>query len=96
MQSDSGNLKVEGSTPYGSSFESELNAEFQFAKQKVTLICFKIKFTILFHFISFHNSQDKFIKVKWANIKSGHEDNFKKYGQDKIQHLGANYDYGWT
>ena len=52
----------------------------------------------LMHAVGFWHEQsradrDDYVTINWDNIKPGHGGNFKKYSLDKIQHLGADYDY---
>ena len=49
------------------------------------------------HALGFYHEQsrtdrDEYVTINWNNIISGMEHNFKSYGQDEINHLGAKYD----
>ncbi len=53
----------------------------------------------LLHALGFFHEQsrpdrDQYVKIHWENVQSKYEDNFMKYGFDKITTLGSPYDYG--
>ena len=40
------------------------------------------------------NCRDSYIQINYENIKRGLRGQFRKYSLRRIQHLGAEYDYG--
>ncbi|KAL9973954.1 hypothetical protein ACROYT_G020479 [Oculina patagonica] len=50
------------------------------------------------HALGFFHEQsrpdrDNYVTIKWENIKTGRENNFKKYSKSTIDSLGTDYDY---
>lgn len=53
----------------------------------------------LMHAVGFFHQQsaserDEFVRIRWKNIKLGHEHNFKKYPAKDVTSYGIEYDYG--
>ncbi len=44
-------------------------------------------------FVSARSDRDDYVAILWENIRSGAQDQFEKYGQAEITHLGEPYDY---
>jgi hypothetical protein len=63
--------------------------------------CFR-KYTIVhefMHALGFYHQQsaanrDDYVQVVWEKIRPGTENNFNKYGWNKISDFGVEYDYG--
>lgn len=47
-----------------------------------------------FHHMQSSYDRDDFVRIAWENIQAGTENNFQKYGTDRITHFGAEYDLG--
>lgn len=53
----------------------------------------------LMHAVGFFHEQsradrDEYVKINWANVEAGLQDQFDKYSLNMIDHLGTKYDYG--
>lgn len=53
----------------------------------------------IFHALGFHHMQssydrDEYVDIIWDNIQAGTENNFARYGTDRLTHFAVPYDYG--
>jgi len=72
-------------------------------RQRMSLVngCFGVGIVMheWLHAFGFYHEQgrtdrDDFVTINWSNIQPGYENNFNKYTQTQINHLGTAYDYG--
>jgi hypothetical protein len=72
-------------------------------RQRMSLVngCFGVGIVMheWLHAFGFYHEQgrtdrDSFVTINWSNIQPGYENNFNKYTQTQINHLGTPYDYG--